>query len=375
MSMRPIQVCHVVLSLHPGGLENGVVNVINGLPPDRFRSSVICLQEAGEFAARIADPTVPVIAMGLKPGNDFRLPFRVARVLRRLRPHIVHTRNIEAFFYGAVAAKLARVPRLIHSEHGRTFPETRVRAWVQRTLLRAADAAFCVSRTLRSDLGAHIGVPQDAFTVLYNGVDLDRFGTPRRNTAGTGEGPVRITAVGRLVPVKNYPSLLRALASLPTGSSWVCRMVGEGPEREALQSLADSLGIANRVQFLGHRDDVAQVLADSDIFVLPSLSEGLSNTLLEAMATGNAVIATDVGGNGEVVHHRHSGQLVPAGDDAALATALTAIVSDAGLRARYAAEAARRVREDFGMPAMIQRYADLYQSVCRPGQFPTGRIP
>src|SRR5882724_5943036 len=196
---RPLHVCHILLSLQPGGLENGVVNVVNGLDPAAFRSSVCCLQQAGEFAARIRGATEIV-----------------ARLLRELRVDIVHTRNAEPFFYGMVAARLAGVPVIIHSEHGRTFPEKPLRARVQRFLLSGANAAFSVSERLKQDLVRELGVSPARFEVIHNGVDIERF----RSAPGTGDrrlsaADVVIGSLGRLAPVKNYPLLLRAMARLP----------------------------------------------------------------------------------------------------------------------------------------------------------------
>jgi len=360
---RPLHVCHVLLSLKPGGLENGVVNVVNGLDPADFRSSVCCLQQAGEFAARMRG-TTEIVAMGLQPGNDWRLPLRLARLLRALRVDIVHTRNAEPFFYGIVAARLAGVPVVIHSEHGRTFPEKPLRARVQRFLLSGANAAFCVSERLKQDLVRELGVSPARFEVIHNGVDIERF----RSAPGTGDrrlsaADVVIGSVGRLAPVKNYPLLLRAMARLPALPPSRLLLVGDGPEGPSLQALAAELGLADRVHFAGHRDDVAQALREMDVFVLPSTSEGMSNTLLEAMAAGVAAVASDAGGNGEIIVPEVSGLLFPSADVAALAAQLGRLISDPGLRGKLARAAATRVKVEFSIDAMIRRYEQLYRRV------------
>ena len=360
---RPLHVCHVLLSLKPGGLENGVVNVVNGLDPADFRSSVCCLQQAGEFAARMRS-TTEIVAMGLQPGNDWRLPLRLARLLRALRVDIVHTRNAEPFFYGIVAARLAGVPVVIHSEHGRTFPEKPLRARVQRFLLSGANAAFSVSERLKQDLVRELGVSPARFEVIHNGVDIERF----RSAPGTGDrrlsaADVVIGSVGRLAPVKNYPLLLRAMARLPALPPSRLLLVGDGPEGPSLQALAAELGLADRVQFAGHRDDVAQALREMDVFVLPSTSEGMSNTLLEAMAAGVAAVASDAGGNGEIIVPEVSGLLFPSADVAALAAQLGRLISDPGLRGKLARAAATRVKVEFSIDAMIRRYEQLYRRV------------
>ena len=360
---RPLHVCHLLLSLEPGGLENGVVNVVNGLDPAEFRSSVCCLRQVGEFAARIRGAT-EIVALGLRPGNDWRMPLELARLLRALRVDIVHTRNAEPFFYGMVAARLAGVPVVIHSEHGRTFPEKPLRARVQRWLLSGASAAFCVSERLKEDLVRELGVSPERFEVIHNGVDIERFRSARcsgeRRPADVG---VVIGSVGRLAAVKNYPLLLEALARLPALPPARLLLVGEGAERPSLQALAAKLGLAGRVQFAGHRDDVPQALREMDVFVLPSTSEGMSNTLLEAMAAGVATVASDAGGNSEIIVSEVSGLLFPSADVAALAAQLGRLIGDPALRGRLARAAAARVKVEFSIEAMIRRYEQLYQRV------------
>lgn len=360
-SMRPLHICHIVLSLEPGGLENGVVNVINGLDPVEFRSSVCCLRRAGEFACRLRSG-VAIASMDLRPGNDPWMPLRVARLLRRWAVDIVHTRNPEPLLYGLLAGRLARVSAVVHSEHGRVFPEKPWRALVQRVMLRHVDAAFAVSRQLRADLARELHVPADRFEVLYNGVDVQRFQreAAHRCPQDAARG-LLIGSVGRLVAVKNYALLLRAIARLPQAPSFRLVLIGDGPERSALTQLAAQLGLEGRVEFSGHRDDVAQLLPGLDIFVLPSLSEGMSNTVLEAMAAGLPVLASDVGGNRELIESERTGLLFLSGDDAALAEQLTRLIGSAELRARLGSAAALRARTEFSMEAMLARYASLYR--------------
>ena len=360
---EPIRVCHVLLSLRPGGLENGVVNVINGLDRTEFVSSVCCLQEKGVFAGRITDTRCEILEFGLRPGTDFSLPRRLMRAFRKLRPDIVHTRNAESFYYGAAAAKLAGIP-VVHSEHGRVFPEKWHRALVQRLMLKNIAGAFAVSRELAHAMVTQIGVRPGRFTVIYNGVDTQRF-VARATTSRRASGEVVIGTVGRLVAVKNYGLLLRAVAELPRELPWTLRFIGDGPERERLCALAQQLGVGERVQFLGHREDVAQLLGGLDIFVLPSLSEGMSNTLLEAMAAGVAVVASDVGGNPEIIESDRSGMLFACGDVDGAARKIQALVADSALRARLAAAGIDRVQSTFSMSAMLDQYQNLYRSVWR----------
>lgn len=374
-SRAPIRVLHVLLSLEPGGLENGVVNVINRLDRDRFASSVCCLKHAGEFARRIEDPRVDIHELHWRGGNDPRLALRLAGLLRRTRPDIVHTRNAEPFFYGFAGAKLARAQALVHSEHGRKFDDRPARFAVQRWMSRHTDAIFAVSGQLKSDLVRHIGIPEAAVEVLHNGVDLSRFDTAARASAsaparprealrrewGVPDGALVVGSVGRLVAVKNYALLLRAVAS--SGLDLHLVLAGEGPERPALTALAASLGIASRVHLLGHSNDVDRVLGAFDVFVLPSFSEGMSNTLLEAMAAGVPPVASDVGGNGEIVRDGVDGRLFPSDDEPALRACLVALCRGDAERARLAAAARERVLSSFDIRQMIERYEQLYERV------------
>jgi sugar transferase (PEP-CTERM/EpsH1 system associated) len=357
---RPIRVCHVLLSLRPGGLENGVVNVINGIDREEFVSSVCCLQTKGQFAERITDSRCTVREFGLQKGNDPKLPFRLARAFKELGVDVVHTRNAESFFYGYVASRLAGLP-IIHSEHGRTFPEKWHRAFVQRVMLRKVDRAFAVTRELAQAMVTNIGVKPGRFEVVYNGVDSTRF-KARDSVPG---GDFVIGSVGRLVAVKNYPLLLNAVAKLPGSLPWKLRLVGDGPERERLAALARELKIADRVELPGHSEDVPGQLRQMSVFVLPSISEGMSNTLLEAMAAGVPVIASDVGGNGEIIEDQQSGFLFPSGDVDRASQLISQVLTDTSLRERLATAGVARVHSTFTMAAMMERYQNLYRDVWR----------
>jgi len=361
--MARIHIGHVVLSLRPGGLENGVVNVINGLPADRFVSTVYCLQEAGEFAQRLRAPGCSVREYGLKPGNDLRLPFRLSRDLRGDGVQVLHARNSEAFFYGYAAARLSGIRAVIHSEHGRASRESGLRRRLQGWMLRRRIRAFAVSRELARRLEVELGLPGGTFGVIYNGVDLDRFSKCDAGPCQSRGGPVTIGSVGRLVDVKNYPLLLRAFAELRKAVDARLLIVGDGSERQMLEALTQHLGIAGETQFVGHSEDVARYMRQMDIFVLPSLREGLSNTVLEAMACGLPIVATDVGGNGELVADKQSGYLFPSGDVPALAAHLRRLAGDAELRTRMGEAGRARAHGEFAMQAMLDHYAQLYADV------------
>lgn len=359
-----VRIQHVVLSLRPGGLENGVVNLVNSLDPERFQSSVCCLDAAGAFAERLR-PGIEVRVMGRAPGVDPRLLWRLVRLFRSSRTELVHTRNSEALFYGGLAALLARVPGLVHSEHGRVAPESPRRRRAQRWLSHFVDASLAVSEDLRRRLADEVGVPREAVTLVYNGVDCERFRPGGRAAArqrlGMSPAPTVVGAVGRLVPVKSYDTLLKAARGLPPGTeAW---LVGEGELRPELEALARDWLPPGSVTFLGHRDDLPELLPAFDVFVLPSLTEGVSNTLLEAMACGLPPVVSRVGGNTEIVQDGVTGLVFPPGDDQTLALLLRGLCASADAREALGRRAAEHVRCHFSLEAMVAGYDRVYAEV------------
>jgi sugar transferase (PEP-CTERM/EpsH1 system associated) len=359
-----IHIQHVLLSLQPGGLENGVVNVVNGLNPRRFQSSICCLKQAGEFARRIPPNRAQIHEMGLRGGNDLLLPLRLAQLFRRTKTDIVHTRNPEAFFYGFLGAKLGGVRAVIHSEHGRIFPEKPHRKLLQRFFSRFTDRIFAVSQQLKRDLVTHIGLSAARIEVLYNGVEPNtfhgRYRPATRRELGVRDSEIVIGSVGRLAPVKNYAILLNAVAGLGANHDVSVVLVGEGPERPVLEALADRLQIRRQVRFLGHRNDVPALLDGMDIFVLPSQSEGMSNTVLEAMAAGVPVVASDAGGNTEIVRDKQDGLIFPRDDIEQLRVCLAILCDDSAYREHLGRSGYARVMQAFSIQAMIARYEELY---------------
>jgi sugar transferase (PEP-CTERM/EpsH1 system associated) len=360
-----LHVEHVVLTLQPGGLENGVVNVANLLPRNAFRSSICCLRDVGEFASRL-HPSIDVHKMYGKGGADFRLMLSLIRHFRRTRPDIVHTRNAEAFFYGFIAAKVARIPVLVHSEHGRDFEDRFLRFVLQRIFSKFTQVVFAVTEELRRQLSMHTGIPAESIRVLYNGVDSVRFSPASRgklrSQLGVADNTLVIGSVGRLVEVKNYSLLLSAYKALSLTNTMLI-LIGEGPERASLELLARSLGISDRVRLLGHRDDVSELISVLDVFVLPSVSEGMSNTLLEAMSAGIAVVASAVGGNKEIIRSGVDGLLFTSGDEIELKENILLLLADEILRNRLSQAGRVRVLECFSIDAMINRYGMMYSEV------------
>jgi sugar transferase (PEP-CTERM/EpsH1 system associated) len=365
MTSRPV-IAHVVNSLGVGGLENGVVNLVNTTGP-HFRHVVICMTTEGTFRDRL-EPAVQVFAIGKGPGHDVRAFARLVGLLRQLRPAVVHSRNW-ATFDSIAAARIARVPVVVHGEHGRDITDPNGqnprRNRLRRTLSPLVDRFVTVSHDLRRWLVDDVHLPERKVITIHNGVDLARFGHLSRPEArrllNLPAESIVVGAVGRLDPVKNQASLIRAFTALRSSRRDVLLVIaGDGPCWEYLAALITSLGVQDRVLLLGERRDIPIVLAAIDLFVLPSIAEGISNTILEAMASGLPVVATRVGGNPELVEHGISGTLVPSLDPAALTAAIEMYLDDAHLRALHGKASRQRAVDHFDLGRMAEAHINLY---------------
>jgi sugar transferase (PEP-CTERM/EpsH1 system associated) len=383
---RPL-VAHVVYRFDTGGLENGVVNLINHLPAGAYRHAVISLTEVTGFAARIGRADVACIALRKPPGHLLRLYPRLTRLLRELRPAIVHTRNLAAL-EAQVPAWLAGVPARIHGEHGRDVGDlagdNRRYQWVRRLYAPFVHRQVALSRDLEDYLLERVGIARARVVRICNGVDADRFAPlpARAAIPGCPFGAPHefiIGTVGRMQEVKDQTNLADAFVRLLSERPELAArarlvMVGDGPLRARARAILDAAGLGPRAWLPGERADIPTVLRGLDCFVLPSLAEGISNTVLEAMACGLPVIATAVGGNPDLIDPDRSGLLVPAADPRALAAAIGRLAASPEL-ARALARAARdAVEERFSLTAMTRAYARLYDdSLRRAGAAPRER--
>lgn len=364
-----VHVVHVLHALSVGGTENGLVNLLGRWPAGPIRHTVVSMTTAGTMADRLPG-TVERYCIHKAPGRDLGAVRRLLGLLRQLRPDVVHSRNWGAFD-AIPAARLARVPVVIHSEHGReaTDPDGRDRRRNRlRRLMSPLVTRFAtVSLDLRRWLVDVVGIAERRVTTIPNGVDTERFSSGDRRGArralGVSENRLVVGAIGRLDPVKDYMTLLTAVARLRDAHpNLVVTIVGDGPCRESLEARAGRPDLAGRVRFLGERSDVALLLNGFDVFALPSLAEGMSNTVLEAMATGLPVVATRVGGNPEMVEDGRTGRLVPPVDPIALGAVLASYLNDDALRARHGTTARERAVDRFGLDGMVAAYRDLYVS-------------
>jgi sugar transferase (PEP-CTERM/EpsH1 system associated) len=380
----PPLIAHVIHRLAVGGLENGVVNLINHIPPERYRHTIIALTETTEFQARIARPDVAIHALHKRDGHDLGLYRRLWSLFRRLRPDVVHTRNMAAL-EGAAVAWAAGVPARIHGEHGWDVLDLHGRNRRYRLLRRSVrpfvQHYVTVSKHLEDFLRHSVAVPEERISQIYNGVDTGRFRPGHQPIGPADFRPARglvIGTVGRMQAVKDPLTLIRAFIRLlrlvpehPSELRLV--MVGDGPLRAQAQSLLHEAGLAQQAWLPGARDDVPELLRGLDVFVLPSLAEGISNTILEAMATGLPVVATAVGGNTELVLPGVTGALVPADDPDAMARALADYVRAPERLAAHGQAARRRAEGEFSLASMVSRYLAVYDRASASAPAPWNR--
>lgn len=356
------RIAHVLTSIEIGGAEQLVLRLLSRLPADRFDARVICLRRAGDLAGAFANAGVDVeVLRGPESLGAVGLAGRLAESLRRRPARLVHTHNASPFLIGAVARRIARSPRHVHTKHGlggaQTWLGHRAMTWASARV----DAIVAVSEETRRAGAIDDRMPAEKITVIPNGVDVTAF---QRSTVYRGDGPCRAITVGRLEPVKGHIHLIEALPLIRARCpAFELLVVGDGSERNALATRAAALGVRDAVTFAGTRHDIPALLAQSNLFVLPSLSEGVSLTLLEAMASALPVVATAVGGTPEVVRSGEEALLVPPADAQALAAAIVRLATSEPLASRLASTTRRRVETTFSLDVMVMRYAALYDVV------------
>jgi sugar transferase (PEP-CTERM/EpsH1 system associated) len=385
----PPLIVHVVYHFGVGGLENGVVNLINRLPAARWRHAVIALTEvAAAMQARVARPDVTYIALDKRPGHLYSLYPRLYRLFRQLRPAIVHTRNLAAL-EAVVPARLARVPAVVHGEHGRDANDIDGRnvrlQWGRRLFSPFVTRYVALSGELERYLIERIGIAPARITRLVNGVDSARFMPRGRLREPIADCPFTdprlfiVGTVGRLDEVKDQSNLARAFVAAlrrhPRARERLrLAIVGDGPLRQDVRRILAAGDAESCAWLAGERHDVAEVMRGLDCFVLPSLAEGISNTLLEAMASGLPVIATRVGGNAELMEEGLTGRLVARADPQALATEILHYFDDPPLARRHGSAGRSLVEKRFSLDLMVRRYDELYTGLLRGAAPPVGAV-
>ncbi len=375
LDSKPIHIVHIVYAFATGGLENGVVNIINRLPEEKYRHTIVCVTNHDDnFFARIVSNNTRIVDLHKPAGNGISWLFNCWKLLRKLKPDICHSRNLSAL-EAQLPAFLARVPYRIHGEHGWDVNDLRG-CNKKYQLLRRLFKPFihqyvALSKEAVIYLTENIKVKAANIHHICNGVDVDKF-TPNKNRAllpacFANDDSLIFGTVGRLAQVKNQTLLVAAFITLWQQHSNLQEklrlvIIGDGILLPQLKEMVASASAEHVVWFAGRRDNVAQLMQQLDVFILPSLAEGVSNTLLEAMASGLPYIATNVGGNADLVLPQHAqSHIVGVGDEQQLAKAMSQylnaqeqLVADSDLVRIHC-------QKNFSLAGMVDNYHQLYQ--------------
>ena len=372
MEEQKLKVCFPVNELLVGGAERQLIDLAKGLDPSRFEPWIVTLYPGGPLEQEVADhQSVRLVTLDRRGKYDPGTLFRLAQFLRRERIDIVQPFLTPAAFFGLLAALAARTPVRIVTERAgvRNSQHLGYRAYrFAEDLLAKFASAMVANSKAGKDFLASRGVFGSRVRVIYNGVDEQRLQwddaeltSIRRQLDVPADGLVLVT-VASLTPAKDHLSLLKAVASLRQELPGIrLAFVGDGPLRQELEAAAAQLGVGGHVTFFGRQARVGAYLAASDLAVLPSTDhEGCSNFLLESMVLGKAVVATDTGGNREIVQQEKNGFLVPAGQPPALAQAIRHLAGDPSGRRRMGEYGRRFARASFSLSRMVEEYERLY---------------
>ena len=365
-SDRKINIMHVALSLQVGGLEKVVAESAVGVDKDIFNVEVCCFDDLGFFAERLVRDGIDVTLVRRNQDHyDPLFPIRLGKLLRDKNTHILHMHS-GTFFLGTQAGLLSGVPIMIYTDHGRHLVEPRMLLAMDRFSGFFAKKIIAVSKELERYLTEVVRLPPVKTTTIINGIDTKVFSFREKSLSLLEELNIPATrkiigTVGRLVEVKDHVTLIRAFHKVVADEPDVTLLfIGDGPMKAGLQQLVGELDLSGKVVFAGSRSDVPELLNLLDVFVLTSLSEGTSISLLEAMASGVVPLVTDVGGNPSIVNHEHNGLLVKPKDVSRIAESLTHLLHHEDVSAEYRRNAVDTVKTHFSLDRMIESYTGVY---------------
>ncbi|MFH1563678.1 MAG: glycosyltransferase [Nitrospirota bacterium] len=368
--MQPeIKIMYIVNSLiEQGGAERVVYNLVERLNLELFYPVVCCLYKNEKLGDELKNLGIKIVEMNLKSGINWSLLLKLSNIMKKERINIVHTHTASSWFYGTIAAKLAKIPVIINTVHGRGNILPQRKEIIERKILSLLTTRIIsVSEQLKKSLIEHEGISLKKVITITNGVDINRYRVNedeiikvKKTFNLDGCYPI-IGIVARLDYEKNHQMLLNAMPKIvscyPEAKLLI---VGTGSLEENLQSLTRKLNLSSHVLFLGFHKDVSPILATFDLFVLPSRREGMPLTLLEAMSAGKPIVATNVGGIPEVVEDKINGFLVPSDNYDSLADAIIKILQDKNKMLEMGKASRSRAEEYFSLEKMITEYENLY---------------
>jgi len=363
------RIVHVTFHMQIGGTEQVIYNLIENTDPSRYDVSILCLEQpVGPFGIQLQKKGYQVIALDRKPGFDFSLIIKIHRYIKLNNIDVLHCHQYSPYVYGVLGALLTEC-RVIFTEHGRFYPDSRKlkRVLVNPFLNMITDHITAISSATRNSLVKYENFPKSKIRIVYNGIDDSKYllsyeNSDLKESLGIGKDAYVLGTVARLDPVKNHKMMLKALKIIHQNYPEIFLIiVGDGPERKNLENLASSLQISLRVIFTGFREDADIFYKITDIFLLTSFTEGTAMTLLEAMAMGLPCIATDVGGNPEIVKDKETGFIIPSDDENSLAEKINYLFSNQEIMKQMGKAGRKRFEDNFTVKRMVEYYQEMYK--------------
>lgn len=370
MERKKIKIMQITHDLNYGGLQKLVVDISKSLDKSKYEVAVCVLREGGPLEKELLKEDIKIIKLPhSNNGADYLSFWKLYKIIKEEKPDIIHTHNTQPFIEGGIAALLAGIPVKIHTDHGRQFPDKRRYMFAEWVFSHFADQLVAVSESLKDDISRYEGIRPDKIMVIPNGIDGSKYNIKidknkkRRELDIDNKYNIILGFVGRLSPEKGLIYLIKATKVIAEEfPNILLLIVGEGELLEELNRETITLGIERNVRFLGPRSDINEILGILDIFVLPSLREGLPLVLLEAAASSLPIVATDVGGNNQVVKHGINGLLVKHGDAAPLYNALKQLIHNNKMRQDFGRKSYNLFINNFTIEKMIKEYENIYQS-------------
>lgn len=357
-----MNILHIVNSLDCGGLENFTIELSKELQHTGDTLFICCLDKLGNLASNATDFNIQVINLNIKPGIDLKCLWNLRKFIIENKIDVVHSHNKKPLIYGSIAAKLASVKHIIHTRHGQA-PDV-----VSGYIWRLNSKVVTISENAKACLIESNKLTYSKVKVIENGIPLNKFDSICKSVSvklkheiGLSEQNTVIGIVARLAIEKDHETLLLAFAEIiKLNNKATLVVVGDGPLYDKLQKLAQELSIEKKVYFLGFRKDIAELISMFDVFVLSSISEGMSLTLLEAMAAKKPIVATNVGGNPEVVQNNVTGFIVPPQQPQEMANAINKLLTDSALSKEFGLNGYQRIKSKFSLASMALKYRKIY---------------
>ncbi len=368
--MAKIRILHLTFDMRIGGTEQVIKNLIENADTEHFDNSILCIESPlGPFADDLLAKGITIIALSRTPGFDYQLIKQIRCYIKQHNIDVLHCHQYTPWVYGVLAAFVAKT-KVIFTEHGRFYPDSSSwkRKLINPWLHQITSATTAISAATKQALVTYEKLPAKDIQVIYNGIsplDINHKEVEKlRQELGINKDTLCLGTVARLDPIKNHPMMLRAFKQiLDSGINAKLMIVGDGEMRDAITQLISELGLEHDVLMIGYQAKPQHHLALMDIYLLSSLSEGTSMTLLEAMSIGKPCVVTDAGGNPEIIANQMNGLVTPNDNARIFSDAITSLAKDPRLRKKMAKESYHYFKQKFSATSMTQQFQNLYQHI------------